>query len=368
MTKHAMARFGWSRSTSSAHILQHLIRTYSSYLWTSGGSLNLSKCYWYFMQFVQRPDGKYVMRGVPHTPFSRDIREEGRCGQILNVSQLDPSVSQRGLGIQYAPDGKSGGQRRILLLKAKQWANSVSASNLSAMEVWIAYISVLWPGLCYPLAISSLSVSDLKVVQQKLSSRLRNSLHLNRSFPDALFYGAKRYGGLGIVSLSAQQLISKLNLFLRHVRLQDNVGRQIGVSMDYTQLELGLGVHFLQLDYAVYAHLLTSTWLTHLWQFLSLSGLELRCATTESVWTPLLQRANDSFLMEHILATGLSLDDQRILNEWRIYLRAVSIADLTSSHGTYVTSDVYHGWRSLERRSSLHWPVASRPHLKLLPT
>ena len=107
----------------------------------------------------------------------------------------------------------------------------ISASNLTDIEVWIAYISVLWPGLCYPLAVSSLSATVLTLVQQKLSTIIRHSLNLNRSFPDALFYGAKKFGGLGIVSLTAQQLIMKLTLFLRHMRLQDAVGRQIGISM-----------------------------------------------------------------------------------------------------------------------------------------
>jgi hypothetical protein len=368
LTRHAMAKFGWSAHISSAHILQHLIRTYSRYLWTSGGCLNLAKCYWYLMRFTRRKGGKYDMLGLSHASFPMEIREEASTGQVFTVPQLAPGLSQRSLGIQFAPDGASIGQREVLLKKARTWANMISASNLTAIEVWTAYISVLWPGLCYPLAVSSLSITDLHLVQQKLSTIIRNSLHLNRSFPDALFYGAKKFGGLGIVSLAAQQLVMKLNLFLRHMRLQDAVGRQIGISMGCTQLELGIDTQFLRLNYASYHHFLTPTWLTHLWKLLSLSLIELRHSSVENVWTPSLQRENDSFVMVHILQSGFSKSDQRVLNEWRVYLRLLSLADATVSNGTHVTLDVYHGWKSYERRSSLHWPVASRPHRDLLPT
>ena len=62
------------------------------------------------------------------------------------------------------------------------------------------------------------------------------------------------------------------------------------------------------------------------------------------------------------------MSDQRVLNEWRIYLRLLSAADIAVSAGTHVTLDVYFGWKSSERWSTLNWPVASRPHRDLLPT
>jgi len=159
----------------------------------------------------------------------------------------------------------------------------------------------------------------------------------------------------------------KLSLFLRHLRAQDDVGKQIFISMGYTQLELGTAVHFLRLDFALYRHLITPTWTTHLWEFLSLSKIEIWAATTEPVWLPSLPRVDDSFLIHHIQRSGLSHSDQHVLNEWRIYLRVLTVTDMATSSGTKISPDIFYGWRSDERSSILTWPIASRPHVDLLP-
>jgi hypothetical protein len=218
VTRELMQRFGWSQRTTAAHVLQHLIRTYSKYLWTAGGCLNLSKCYWYFLQFSRLKNGTYALLPLSQSTFDMSITEKGLSEKTIVVPQLDVSTCQRSLGVHLSPTGCSFGQRLVLVEKAKKWAMSIRSGNLNAAQIWIAYTSVLWPGLCYPLAASSLTVLDLKLVQQKVSTIIRHSLHLNRSFPDALFYGAKKFGGLGIVPLIVQQCFMKLSLFLRHLR------------------------------------------------------------------------------------------------------------------------------------------------------
>mmetsp|Transcript_19545 Transcript_19545/g.27872 ORF Transcript_19545/g.27872 Transcript_19545/m.27872 type:complete len:95 (+) Transcript_19545:1104-1388(+) len=70
--------------------------------------------------------------------------------------------------------------------------------------------------------------------------------------------------------------------------------------------------------------------------------------------------------MDKVLASSFPLSVQKIINEWRVYLRANTLADLTTSNGTKLTKDVFYGWQSTERTSTLKWPVASRPHRDLL--
>ena len=215
--------------------MQYLMTTYSKYLWTTGGRLSLDKCYWYLMQSVRGKDGIYKLLPVKNCRHDMILKEEDVNGVSITIPQLEPGDARRGLGITGAPDGKWKLQRAVLIDKARLWATSIRASALNAAEIWTAYSSVLWPGLAYPLAITSFSVADLHLVQQKVSRIIRNSLHLNKSFPDALFYGAKKYGGLGIVPLIAQQCILKLLLFLRHIRSNDDIRRQLLISMGYTR-------------------------------------------------------------------------------------------------------------------------------------
>ena len=94
--------------------------------------------------------------------------EEAAGGKTIKIPQLEPSDVRCSLGVIYAPDGKPKGQRKVLIEKASKWALSIRASNLNSAEVWTAYTAVLWPGLTYPLAMSSLSVTDLKLVHQRI--------------------------------------------------------------------------------------------------------------------------------------------------------------------------------------------------------
>lgn len=151
-----------------------------------------------------------------------------------------------------------------------------------------------------------------------------------------------------------------------NIRSTDDIGRQLLITMGNTQLELGVSTQFFQLDFQHYSHLLTPTWLTHLWEFLSLANITLQHSPLVSVWSPMLQRGNDSFIMDQVNLAPFSTSAKRIIHEWRIYLRAITIADLATYQGNKITRDVFYGWRSTERSSNLKWPVSSRPHQDLL--
>ena len=366
ITRRLMRRHGWTRSMAAAQALCYIGQKYSRYLWTTGGRLSLDKSYWYLLQFVRGKDGIYKLAAHKDSAFPMSIKEETANGQFITITQLAPDDARRGLGIVSAPDGLSTSQCNVLLTKARDWASSIRSSALNSTEIWLAYTAVLWPGLSYPLAVSSLSVLDLKLIQQTVSCIIRHSLGLNHSFPDALFYGAKRYGGLGIVPLVVQQCFLKLSLFSRHVRSGDNIGQALNISMDYTQLEAGCSTQFFRLDYSLFRHLLTDTWMSHLWEFLSLSNIQLWHSASVKMWLPGLQRVFDTNLVDLILASRFTLSHQRLINEWRMYFNALTVADLANCLGTCISVDIYYEWKSLERTSILRWPIASRPHTSTL--
>ena len=234
-----------------------------------------------------------------------------------------------------APDGSSRGQRTVLITRAAAWANSIRASNLNMADIWRAYMVVLWPGLTYPLAASSLSITDLKLVQQKVSKIIHNSLHLNKC-------------------------ILKLLLFLQHMHTNDDISKQLLISIGFTHLELGQDVKFFCLSFGTYRHLITDTWVTHLWEFLSASNIQLQHAPSVSMWSPNFQRENDLFPVDNILRPSFNPTDQHILNKWRMHL--LTVADIATSNGLAISSDVYYGQRSPEQTSCIQWPEATQLH------
>ena len=80
----------------------------------------------------------------------------------------------------------------------------------------------------------------------------------------------------------------------------------------------------------------------------------------EEAWTPPLQREGDESLMERFsLIEGITTGELTMANEVRIYLRVITIADLTHPNGKYIPDEMLDGaWQS---GSDLRWPEQPLP-------
>jgi hypothetical protein len=115
------------------------------------------------------------------------IKDQASQQPIL-ISQFDARTETKILGFQMAPEHIATQQKKALVEKARNFANLINTSHLSSEDKIVAYHSVLWPGITYPLAGTSLSIRDLKQIGQKHGMTIRHALHLNKPFPDALIW------------------------------------------------------------------------------------------------------------------------------------------------------------------------------------
>ena len=70
LTDRLIAKHGWDPRYALEQAMRHLIKTYSAYLWTSGGNLALEKCYWYALRFYRQKNGMYKLLPIKHTAFN----------------------------------------------------------------------------------------------------------------------------------------------------------------------------------------------------------------------------------------------------------------------------------------------------------
>ena len=127
ITGHLMTKYDFPFDKAVASALEHLVKTYSKYLWTTGGRLSLEKCYWYLLISARGKNGLYKFLPVKKCKHDMTLQEEALNGNLVTIPQLDPSNAQRGLGITGAPDGTWKAQRSVLLDKARHWATSIRA-------------------------------------------------------------------------------------------------------------------------------------------------------------------------------------------------------------------------------------------------
>ena len=86
-------------------------------------------------------------------------------------------------------------------------------------------------------------------------------------------------------------------------------------------------------------------------------------------WAPTIQRERDESIMERFCEltkskrVGATARGPRIANEVRIWLRAITIADLANVGGTCIPYDrLDESWRNC---STLHWPDQPHPSKKM---
>jgi hypothetical protein len=180
-----------------------------------------------------------------------------------------------------------------------------------------------------------------------------------RTLPHTLVYGTTRYQGLGLPSLYTEQGISHITKLLQHGAKDNITGQLLRSSLEALQLELGTSAFPLELQHSSMGFLATPCWIVNSWKFMS--NLDIKMTSPSNPQLPVL-RERDQLLMD-ILTTPLTLSRDVLLrlNVCRIYLQAVSLADIVTADGARITSRAWHGQIDPSRPSSFTWPTQQRP-------
>jgi hypothetical protein len=78
-------------------------------------------------------------------------------------------------------------------------------------------------------------------------------------------------------------------------------------------------------------------------------------------WLPRLSRRHDIHLLPYFQANGMKDKEITLLNMCRLYLKVITLSDITSADGTYILPEAKHGSPIQGRSSNLEWPEQGRP-------
>ena len=78
-------------------------------------------------------------------------------------------------------------------------------------------------------------------------------------------------------------------------------------------------------------------------------------------WVSSVARKGDILLMDYFISLRPPDKTLRILNRCRIYLKVLTLSDITSADGNYILSSVKRGEVIQECNSALIWPVQEKP-------
>ncbi len=335
--------------------LQVVAQRWEKLLFSTGGALNLSKCFWFLLAW-RWENGKPTLHTAATAPGILQMTSENESTPIT-VPRIEPTSSFRTLGVHISPSGTNTGALKVLENIVLDYCSLVRGSHFTRQEALTSYIQYLLPKVRFQPPLLSLNQQDCDKLMSKILMALLPKLHVNRNTARSIVFGVEKYGGLGLPNLYIVQGVDKLKLFLGHLRIQDRTGNLIHIDMSYIQLLTGSGTLFLNQPADSYLWI-DSGWLQSLWKFTSQYSLGF---LYPNGWLPSKPRHHDAFLMEEFQLHNPSLSEMRTLNRCRIFLQVITLSDISTADGQRIVSDAKRGERLPDRASKLLWPTQGKP-------
>lgn len=167
-------------------------------------------------------------------------------------------------------------------------------------------------------------------------------------------------GGLKIMSIYHLQGFSKMQFLCIYTRNMDTTGKLLEISNRHTQLESDLSRPYFTYKFYSTSFLVTPTWTTNLWQYMSVCHAQLH---EYDAWVYTPPRQHDFFLMDIVLRSNIPQGHKEIFNRVRINLRLLTASDIVvCNHSNKLLPHLLDGV-SL-RSSKFHWPQVQQlpPH------
>jgi hypothetical protein len=357
--------------------MQDVMDTWEGGIRATGGALEPSKSHWYLLDFKwipQRLRWDYrLQHKLPGTLFVRNPN-----GQREQLEQVEINEGRVTLGINITSDGSQDGEASYLMTKVQQWVSRFRANHLSHVDTWYAFNNTIMKTLEYPMIAILLSRKQWDKLISPLFAAILPKAKISRHCPWKVLFVPLSRQGLGLIHPHDRQHLSQIQTIFRHSdRHSDRhspTRQLICASLEQLQLELGIPDPVFESSHELYGCLATPCWLSHIWQYSHSKGITLtpsipqHLLQTTDPWTrpvpPCLQTrtTDDKFLMHLFVKAGYTGDKLFSLNVCRMHLHAaVTLSDIATANGVFITNQAWHGHHNESRRSPYHWPRTERP-------
>jgi hypothetical protein len=327
-------------------------------LYTSGGALNLTKCFWYGVTW-EWINGFPRMQPNSQAPATIQLTN-GHNTTLHTIIRKECWEGMRTLGVRLAPLGNFEDEHAYRILQFRGLAQNILSSPISRFDAYLGYVTMIQPILRYPLGATSFTPTQCATLDASFIGPILSKMGLSSKTPRAIIYGpTDQGGGLGHGNTETMQGQEHLTLILSHLRQQDQLGQVMRISLDTLNLFLGLPKYPLTYDFDQIKKYHEPLWLTNTWAFLSSIDGSVLFTTDRTLKT---QCVNDHFLMEQFLTIkGIGAKELQRLNQCRLYLQVTLLSEISSANGKTILENYFQGNKHPNRRSNLTWPRQDRP-------
>jgi hypothetical protein len=267
-------------------------------LYTSGGALNLTKCFWYGITW-DWINGIPSMKPISKSPATIDLTA-GHGTTTHTITRKECWEGMRTLGVRLPPLGNFLDKHAYRLLQFKGLAQNIQSSPISRFDAYLGYVTILQRMLHYPLGATCWNSKQCRQIDASFTVDIIAKMGFNRNTARLIIFGPIDQGGGMLGHGDTRETMQEegqahLDLFLSHIRAKDQTGNVLRISLETLNLFLGLPKYPLTYDYDIIHKYHEPIWLNNTWEFLSsINGVILY--TTDQTLKP--QCLHDKFLME----------------------------------------------------------------------
>ena len=332
---------------------RHNAQQWANLLGASGGALELPKCSYHIVWWHFTKQGAPILYSDAHT-FGDVSVIDPTSKEAHKLQYLSPYKAHKTLGHCKEPAGKQKKQGDVLRDNSDSLTEFLTSTSLTREEAWTFYFACYLPSVTYPFANSYFTKNQLTNIQRRAMARIIPKCCFNRHTKREVIFGPMELGGANFRHLHDQQGIGQLQLFLRHWRSHSTAGQMLKCLVHWAQYAVGVSTPILEHVQVELLHL-ESKWLSSVRSYLAdiKAGIQL-----DSPGVPELEREGDSFIMDRILASKrFTSHEIRLLNYCRLYINAVTIADLTTTAGDQFDLNKLSGESSLLSTYNTWMPI-----------
>jgi len=331
----------------------------------SGGALNPTKCTWAHFKWYPKNDLLQLQLHDDSAP-THELQISRLSGEPSTLVQLQPHTPYRYLGIHLTMNGDWKKELKVLQTRNQNYMQVLSKCALTRREVNVIYRQCYLPAVTYPLPAAVIPIDKLDKAQQSITTAFLTKMGYPRTFPRAVAYAPKAEGGVGLLSLSAEQGTQKVLQIIKHLRAHTTTGTIYRILVSHYQLQTGFTQPILENNIPIPWS--QAYWMDNLRAFLfQINGQII----LHEPWTPKPRRANDRSIMEALLKAQLTLSthETKIINNVRIHLQANTLSDISDHSGTHIRPECLCaplalstiGPSTTANHSTLRWPQHATP-------
>jgi hypothetical protein len=334
-------------------------------LYIIGGKMEITKCKFVIFDWIVDDSGTLILNNNKSTDNIKI--KDSESNQVLQIDEICTTEPYKLLGINNCPLLAEKGQKQLLVEKANRMKNLIKTICLHRTEMTNCWNTIILPTMKYGQSAMVLSKKSLEDIQKPISFAILPTMGLNRHYPRALVYASTSVGGIGLQCLYTEQGLAQIMFLMGGWRRNDETSQLIRTLIESYIALSGIVKNPFE-DTRIIPYVQSSwvdtvkTFLQHINGSIKINNLGIQDKL----------RVRDEPIMERALKTITNLTKLHEINNCRIYLQLLTMAELVDVDGCFVNNAVLNGTIDSKGRRqndkytiSLHlWPDYPRPPAK----